>query len=237
MQQLETLPERIQSVRDRVHRACEMAHRDPADVTLLAVSKRHPEEALREAWACGLRQFGESYVQEWQNKRTALSDLEEQGLKWRIIGHLQRNKCKYIAGHVSLIHSVDSLNVANELERRTPEGHTQPILMQFNLGKEESKSGWEDVDDAIPVLEHPWEHIRIEGLMTLPPNTADPEAARVYFQQLAQLRDRLQEKTGVALPQLSMGMSHDLEVAIAEGSTCVRVGTAIFGPRPNPEIP
>lgn len=226
-----TLPERIKVVQDRFHQACEAANRDPSEVTLLAVSKRKPTSDIRLAWELGLTQFGESYVQEWQNKREELEDLEQDGLQWHIIGHLQRNKCKYIAGNVSLIHSVDSLSLLKELNKRTPEGSQQSVLLQFNVGHEDSKSGFVTLEDAKEALQQEWPRLSIEGLMTLPPYMAAPEEVRPFFRQISQWREELQQEFGVALPHLSMGMSHDMEVAIAEGSTCVRIGTAIFGNR------
>ncbi|TNE48210.1 MAG: YggS family pyridoxal phosphate-dependent enzyme [Deltaproteobacteria bacterium] len=226
-----TLPERIQDVLRRFHQACEQAGRDPSEVTLLAVSKWKPASAIRTAWEHGLRQFGESYVQEWKDKRLELEDLEAEGLKWHIIGHLQRNKCKYIAGEVSLIHSVDSMSLLNEINRRTPEGSVQSVLLQFNVGQEDSKSGFVTLDDAREALQQDWPRLSIDGLMTLPPYMAEPEEVRPFFRQLHEWRERLRQEFGLPFPHLSMGMSHDLEVAIAEGSTCVRVGTAIFGPR------
>lgn len=226
-----TLPERIQQVLERFHQTCEKAGRDPNDVTLLAVSKWKPAADIRTAWENGLHQFGESYVQEWKDKRLELEDLEADGLKWHIIGHLQRNKCKYIAGKVNLIHSVDSISLLKEINRRTPEGAVQSVLLQFNVGEEDSKSGFITLDDAREALQQDWPRLSIEGLMTLPPYMAEPEEVRPYFRQLREWREQLRQEFELPLPHLSMGMSHDLEVAIAEGSTCVRVGTAIFGPR------
>lgn len=230
-EQEHTIQTRIAEVQTRIVRACEKAGRLPSEIMLLAVSKTKPVQDIREAWACGLRQFGENYVQEWQSKHQALSDLEQQGLQWHIIGHLQTNKCKYIAGKVALIHSVDSVALLHELEKRTPDGLQQPVLLQFNMGQEASKSGWQHLEDVQDIFSHPWRKVVIQGLMALPPYWEEAENVRPFFHQLFLWREQLQQTTGFPLPMLSMGMSHDLEVAIEEGSTCIRIGTAIFGER------
>lgn len=227
-----TLVERYEAVRLRVERACEAAGRSSDEVTLLAVSKTKPIEDIEAVFAVGHKEFGENYVQEWQEKE-ALRDPHMPGFEWHFIGHLQRNKCKYVAGKVALVHSVHSASLLRELEKRTPEGQTQPVLLQFNVGQEESKSGFGSLEEVAPLFapEQPWQRVEIKGLMSLPPYMEDPEATRPSHRKLRELRDKLEEVYQISLPHLSMGMSHDLEVAIQEGATFVRVGTAIFGPR------
>lgn len=228
-----SITQRLAQVQQRIADACEQAKRDPAEITLLAVSKTKPPADIRTAWDAQQIHFGENYVQEWREKHEELQDLQEQGLQWHFIGHLQRNKCKYIAGHISLIHTVDSLSLLRELEKRTPPTTRQAVLLQLNLAQEGTKSGLQALEQLDPLLAptQPWERISIQGLMAIPPYDPDPEASRHHFQQLKQAQQALQERHNLPLPQLSMGMSHDLEVAIQEGATIVRVGTAIFGPR------
>ncbi|MCC6216416.1 MAG: YggS family pyridoxal phosphate-dependent enzyme [Polyangiaceae bacterium] len=231
---------RLAAVRERVARAAERAGRSPP--ALVAVSKLQPAEAIRAAYAAGQRDFGENYVQELEAKARELADLEE--LRWHFIGHLQRNKAKLAASIASVVHTVDSARLAAELGKRAavtvlPEPRRWPIagasgrlpvLIEVNVGGEASKSGCAPCDlegvlsavDAEPAL-------ALAGLMTVPPHTDDPGGARPYFERLLALRDAA---GGAArLPELSMGMTHDLEVAVACGATIVRVGTAIFGAR------
>ena len=213
-------------VRERIVAACARAGRDPADVTLVAVSKRHPVERVREAWEAGQRVFGENYVQELASKADAAADLE--GVEWRFIGHLQRNKAKLLARPGVVVETVDSERLAAELDKRArAAGLVMPVLVQVNVGGEAQKSGCEPTElDAILAATRGAAHLDVRGLMTIPPATDDPDDARPHF---AALR-RLAEDRG--LKQLSMGMSADLEAAVAEGATIVRVGTAIFGARP-----
>ena len=220
-----TITERWREVRARVDRACARAERDPRDVTLIAVSKFQPISAVREAARAGAKDFGENYAQELVAKHLECDDV-----RWHFIGRLQRNKVKAIAGHVSLIHAVDTAELAAEIGKRSPA--VQPVLLVVNLGGEDTKSG---VDEAgAPALARQIAAIpgvRLEGLMTMPPPADDPEASRPCFEKLRALRDHLTTTLG-PLPVLSMGMSGDFEVAIACGATHVRVGTAIFGERP-----
>lgn len=213
-------------VRERIVAACARAGRDPADVTLVAVSKRHPVERVREAWEAGQRVFGENYVQELASKADAAADLE--GVEWRFIGHLQRNKAKLLARPGVVVETVDSERLAAELDKRArAAGVVMPVLVQVNVGGEAQKSGCEPTElDAILAAIRGAAHLDVRGLMTIPPATDDPDDARPHF---AALR-RLAEDHG--LKELSMGMSADLEAAVAEGATIVRVGTAIFGARP-----
>ncbi|HSR87511.1 MAG TPA: YggS family pyridoxal phosphate-dependent enzyme, partial [Pontiella sp.] len=191
-----------------------------------AVSKTKPPEAIREGADCGLRLFGENKVQEAQAK----IPLCPSGLEWHLIGHLQSNKAKVAANLFQMIHSVDSLKLLQALDAHAET--TLPVLLQVNVSGEKSKSGMApgEVAGAVEAANQ-MRKIEVHGLMTIPPFSIDPERARVHFAALRELRDRLQAETGTPLPELSMGMSHDLEVAIEEGSTWVRIGTDLFGSR------
>jgi len=224
---MSTVAERWREVRARVDQACERAGRAPSDVTIVAVSKLHPASAVLEAAAAGATDFGENYAQELVAKRGECPAT----LRWHYIGRLQRNKAKLVAGQVALVHAVDSVELAAELGKRAGTT-TQPVLLAINAAGEETKGGITaetalDVARGIAGLAN----VRLDGLMTMPPPDDDPEASRPFFEALRQLRDRLVDTLGVALPVLSMGMSGDYEVAIACGATHVRIGTAIFGPR------
>ncbi|MBP6833789.1 MAG: YggS family pyridoxal phosphate-dependent enzyme [Deltaproteobacteria bacterium] len=219
----------LDAVRARIDAAARRAGRDPATVALLAVSKTHGPEAVRAAYARGQRDFGENYVQELVPKAAALADLTE--LRWHFIGHLQTNKCRDVAGLVATVQSVDSERLVRELGRRaTAAGRTVGILIQVNVAREAQKSGCEV--EALPAiiaaaLETPG--VALRGLMTVPPAADDAGESRRWFDALRALRD---EHGGAALlPELSMGMTHDMDEAIAAGATVVRVGTAIFGAR------
>ena len=219
----------LDAVRARIDAAARRAGRDPATVALLAVSKTHGPEAVRAAYARGQRDFGENYVQELLPKAAALADLAE--LRWHFIGHLQTNKCRDVAGLVATVQSVDSERLVRELGRRaTAAGRTVGILIQVNVAREAQKSGCEV--EALPTiiaaaLETPG--VALRGLMTVPPAADDAGESRRWFDALRALRD---EHGGAALlPELSMGMTHDMDEAIAAGATVVRVGTAIFGAR------
>ncbi len=219
------IAQRWREVSARVAAAAQRAGREPGSVTLVAVSKTHPVEAVRLAAAAGAREFGENYVQELVDKQRAGLDV-----RWHFIGRLQRNKAKYVAGKVALIHAVDSAELAAELDRRA--AALQPVLVAVNLGGEATKSGVTAAEaPALCARILAMGKLRLDGLMTMPPPVDDPEAVRPAFRALAELRGRLQDQLGHPLPELSMGMSHDFEVAISEGATLVRVGTAIFGER------
>jgi PLP dependent protein len=219
--------EGLAHVRDRIERAARAASRDPADVRLVAVSKTKPASAIREAYALGQRDFGENYAQELAQKAEELADLVD--LRWHFIGHLQSNKARVVAPIAHLIHTVDSASLARELDKRAkPTRSELPVLVEINVGGESQKHGAGaaevaavlDAVDAAPTL-------KLRGLMTMPPH--DLEAARGSFEALV---SRQSTHGGKArLPELSMGMSDDLEVAIACGATIVRVGSAIFGAR------
>jgi len=226
-----SIADALQAVRRRIGAATLASGRKADSVTLIAVSKLHPADAVREAYAAGQRDFGENYVQELLQKAEALRDLPE--LRWHLIGHLQRNKAKQVAPFVTLVHTVDSVELGRELAKRraaaAPERRL-PVLVEVSIAGEEQKHGVApaelpalcDAIDTLPELE-------LRGLMCVPPFTDDPAGARPHFDALVRLRDEL----GGArrLPELSMGMTHDLEHAIAAGATLVRVGTAIFGER------
>jgi len=221
----------LRGIRQRIHRACERQGRDPAGVTLVAVSKRKPAEAIRTAYAAaGQRAFGENYVQELVSKAAALSDLSD--LQWHCIGHVQKNKAREVVQIAAMAETVDRLSLVSALQRRAAAADRWlDVLIQVNISGEQSKSGCEPgaVGDLIGSLrDAPRLHLR--GLMTMPPYLADPEDVRPYFRRLRELREAHGGEQ--ALPELSMGMSHDFEVAIEEGATIVRVGSAIFGPRP-----
>jgi len=222
-----TIAERLTAVRERVAEAAARAGRSEGSVRLLAVSKTKPEALVREAYAAGQRDFGENYVQELTAKAIALADLAD--LRWHLIGPLQRNKAKLVAPIAALVHTVDRAALADELDRRAAAAsRVLPVLLEVNVSGEASKAGCSPDDagalaDAVRALPH----LRLAGLMTIPPDSDDREQARPFFAALRQLRDRL----GADLSELSMGMSHDFEIAIEEGATIVRVGTAIFGAR------
>ena len=223
---MSTIAERWAAVKARVDEACERAGRAPSEVTLVAVSKTHPASSVREAAAAGATDFGENYAQELADKRVELPDV-----RWHYIGRLQRNKAKLVAGHVALVHAVDTIELAAELGKRAG-GAVQPILLSINLAGEATKGGVTgegalELARAITGVAG----VRLDGLMTMPPPADDPEASRPYFEGLRLLRDRLADALGQPLPVLSMGMSGDFEVAIACGATHVRIGTAIFGER------
>ena len=230
-----TVLQNLADIRDRIANAARRAGRDPAAVALMAVTKTMPAERIIEAYAAGHRLFGENRVQEFGEKFGALAELS--GAEFHMIGHLQSNKS---ARAVELFHAVDSVDSAKLAERLNAVAEslskTLDVLIEINIGGEGAKSGvapdsaeLENILASAPQ----WQSLRIRGLMTVPPFTDDPEGARPYFRRLRELRDQLADRRlpSLELDVLSMGMSHDFEVAIAEGSTCVRIGTAIFGER------
>jgi PLP dependent protein len=225
-------------VRERMTIAARRAGRNRGDIALMAVSKTQPAERIREAYDAGQRLFGENRVQEFAGKIDALHDLRD--AEWHMIGHLQTNKTAKTAELFHAVDSVDSLKLAEKLNGAALAlSKKLEVLIEINVGGESAKSGaapdsreLEELLLAAPRLEA----LAVRGLMTVPPFTDDPEGARPYFRRLRQLRDAIAARKlpAVAMDQLSMGMSHDFEVAIEEGSTCVRVGTAIFGERTKP---
>lgn len=221
-------------IRLRVAKACERAGRKESEVSLLAVSKLQSEEKIRLLFQRGQRDFGENYVQELTAKMEALKDLD---LRWHLIGHLQRNKVKFVSGRCRLVHSVDSLPLAEALQRKAAEGNlVERILLQVNLAGEASKEGFsaDGLRAAWPALSA-LPNLRLHGLMTMPPLRNRPEENRVHFAQLRKLRDELRSRIDPSLhpmSELSMGTSHDFETAVEEGATWIRVGTLAFGERP-----
>jgi pyridoxal phosphate enzyme (YggS family) len=225
-----SLGENLVSVQARIAAACARARRDPASVTLLAVSKGMPPEAVREAADCGLTLFGESKVQEAKAK----IPLCPGRLRWQMIGHLQSNKCRDAVHCFEMIQSVDSLVLAQEINKWSDkQARTMPILLEVNLAGESTKFGFKP-EQVIAELEsiNALPKIEVHGLMTIAPWTPEPEKVRPIFRQLRELKTRCEEKLGAPLPHLSMGMSGDFEVAIEEGATMVRIGTVLFGARP-----
>jgi pyridoxal phosphate enzyme (YggS family) len=225
--------DRLAAVRERIAGAAAHAGRKAEDVTLVAVSKTFPASAVREAFALGLRDFGENKVQEAESKLRELGDLVTQGARFHLVGHLQGNKARKAVTLFDRIHSVDSSALGQKLEHLAAEqGRVLHVLVQVDLGKEDTKSGLDEVQ-LFPALEQlrGLKSVRVDGLMTLPPASEDPEAARPFFARLRAHRDRAVREGLLLGNELSMGMSHDLEVAIEEGATMVRVGTALFGTR------
>jgi pyridoxal phosphate enzyme (YggS family) len=225
----EEFKRRADAVRARIGEACARCGRGPGEVELLAVTKGHPAEAADFAARYGLRAVGENRVQEGIEKR----GLSTQTVAWELIGHLQSNKARVAAHHFDRIQSVDSAKLMDLLDRASQEkGGELAILLQVNAGLDPAKSGVEP-KDAQALLEAALgrKHVRVEGLMTIAPLSNDPDVARRTFAGLREIRDRLATSTGARLRELSMGMSADLDAAIAEGSTLVRVGSALFGPR------
>jgi pyridoxal phosphate enzyme (YggS family) len=219
-----SIAENLQGVRARIEQACGRAGRASGSVQLVAVSKTFPAEAIREAYAAGQRVFGENYAQELRDKAKELADLAD--LRWHFIGGLQKNKAKYVAPAAAMFEALDDLELARELDRRAQAaGRCLPVLVEVNLG--EAQKGGVAAEQLPAFLEQlrALPALRAQGLMCIPPPAEDPAQTRPHFRRVAQLARQL------ALPTVSMGMSADFEVAIEEGATLVRVGTAIFGGR------
>jgi len=231
------IAENLARVRERIVAAARRAGRRSEDVALMAVSKTFPAERIREAYDAGLRLFGENRVQEFAGKIDSLRDL--QGGEWHLIGHLQTNKAAKAVELFAAIDSVDSLRLAQKLNASAQQHGTKiKVLIEINVGGEAAKSGVAPESRELEALlsaAAELEHLEFRGLMTVPPFTEDPQQARPYFRKLRELREHIAARRlpAVDMSTLSMGMSHDFEVAIEEGSTCVRVGTAIFGERPS----
>lgn len=221
------IAENLKEVQNRIAAAAVRCRREPSSIQLVCVSKMQPATAVREAFEAGARVFGENYAQELRDKAAELSDLS---ISWHFIGHLQKNKAKYVAPIAACVETVDSREIAEALSRRAP--GTMRCMIEVNVAGELSKSGISP-DDA-PGLARSVaaiENAELLGFMTIPPYDEDPEKGRLFFRRLKEVRDAAAKELGIELPGLSMGMSHDLEVAIEEGATIVRVGTAIFGER------
>lgn len=227
-----TVAENLGAVKERMAKAAARVGRDPESITLVAVSKTVPVERIREAIEAGQHVFGENRVQEAQAKVQALG----RAVRWHLIGHLQRNKVKVVCDLFDLIESVDSLALAQAINARAAQhGLMMPILVQVNIGDETTKSGVA-ATEALALVQQValLPHVSVRGLMCVPPPVDTPDHARPYFAQLRTLAERIarQQIPNTSMTELSMGMSHDFEVAIEEGATMVRVGSAIFGPRP-----
>jgi hypothetical protein len=226
------IKENVAQVRERIAAACRRSGRGPDDVKLVAISKTFPPERIRAAYEAGLRDFGENRVQEAAAKRPALTDLS---ITWHLVGHLQTNKAKAARELFHWVHSVDSFRLAQKLEQAAPSsGCRLPVLLEVNLGEEASKAGAGE-SEIIQLAEQVSQlaALEVRGLMVIPPFFDDPEQVRPYFRRLRQLAQEVESKNipNLSMQELSMGMSQDFEVAIEEGATMIRVGTAIFGPR------
>jgi pyridoxal phosphate enzyme (YggS family) len=232
------IAENLASIRARIAAAAQSAGRSPAETELMGVTKTVEPRRIREAYDAGLRLFGENRVQEFAEKINLLRDLPD--ARFSLIGHLQSNKAARAAELFSAVDSVDSLRLAEKLNTAALKlGRKLPVLIEINIGGEAAKSGvapdspdLEELLTAAPRLAS----LEIHGLMAIPPHTGDPQGARPYFRRMLELRDALRARNlpAVAMQTLSLGMSHDFEVAIEEGSTCVRIGTALFGERARP---
>ncbi len=226
-----TNPDRITRVRERIEAACRRAGRRAGDVRLIAVSKTFPSGRVREAYAAGLREFAENRVQEAELKIPELAELD---ITWHLIGHLQTNKAARARQLFQWVHSVDSLRVARKLNDVAGGSGRLPILLQVNLGNEPSKCGLNE-NEVMGAAEEVGrlERLEVRGLMLIPAFSEDPEGSRLFFGRLRKLAGEIQAARlpGVSMNELSMGMSHDFEVAIEEGATMVRIGTALFGER------
>ena len=230
-----TIAANIASIHERIAAAASRAGRNPEEIALMAVSKTHPPERIREAYEAGLRVFGENRIQEFASKIGALQNLPD--AEWHMIGHLQTNKASKATELFHAVDSVDSLKLAEKLDAAARQlGKKLSLLLEINVGGEAAKSGVAPDSSALDELliaAPRLDALQFRGLMTVPPFTDDPQDARPYFRKLRGLRDNIaaRKHPGVNLDVISMGMSHDFEVAIEEGSTCVRVGRAIFGER------
>ncbi len=230
----QTLADRLAHVQERIVLACQRAGRSVDEVTLVAISKTFPLEDIEAAYAAGMRDFGENKVQELVAKATAMpGEVGGGAVRWHMVGHLQRNKAKDVVAHADLFHALDSLRLARELDKRAAQaGRVVPCLVQVNVSNEDTKFGL--LPRQLPALMDElarFEHLKVLGLMTLAAPAADPEEVRPEFQLLRRLFEQQPAAPHVAMRHLSMGMSGDFEVAIEEGATLVRVGSAIFGAR------
>ena len=228
MKPIETI---LEEVKSRIAAACGRAGRDPADVEIIAVTKTHGAEVVKEAWDAGLRTVGETKVQEAAWKKPA----SVTGPMWHLIGHLQSNKVRKALELFDFFHSVDTAQLADRMNAIADDMGASPhILLEVNVSGEKSKSGMrpEDVEPTVRHIMEACPRLTVEGLMTMAPFSENPEDARPYFRKLRELRDAMEKELGIGLPRLSMGMSGDYEVAVEEGATWVRLGTVLFGERP-----
>jgi pyridoxal phosphate enzyme (YggS family) len=225
-----TIARNVEKIRKRIVNACERAGRNPEEVQILAATKTRTPEEIKEAFRAGIKLFGENRVQEARDKIPVLQELP---VEWHMIGHLQTNKVKYAVKLFDVIETVDRQKLVDELEKKLSQiGKVIRVFIEVKLSPEETKHGCnpEEVESLARYILCK-EHLKLEGLMTVPPYLENPEDVRPYFRRLREIRDSLQDKLGIPLPHLSMGMSHDFEVAVEEGATIVRIGTAIFGER------
>ncbi len=222
--------ENVEAILERIEKACNRVGRNPKNVKLLAATKMRTPEEIKEAYSVGIKLFGENRVQEAKEKIPLLREIDAE---WHMIGHLQTNKVKYAVKLFDVIETVDRISLVDELEKRLKkEGKRIPVLIEVKLSPEESKHGVkpEKLEQLTErVLQS--ENLKLIGLMTVPPYDENPENVRRYFRQLREMKEKLEEAFSVKLPELSMGMSHDFEIAVEEGATIVRIGSAIFGPR------
>jgi len=228
---MKELNEILNEVRAKIAAACTRVGRDPADVEIIAVTKTHGAEVVREAWDAGLSIVGENKVQEASWKKPA----SVTGPQWHLIGHLQSNKVRHALELFDFIHSVDSEKLADRINLIADDMGAQPhVLLEVNVSAEKSKSGMrpEDVEPTVRHIMESCPRLTVEGLMTMAPFSENPEEARPYFRRLRELREAVEKSLGIGLPRLSMGMSGDYEVAVEEGATWVRLGTVLFGERP-----
>lgn len=224
------ISDNIKSIKERIEKAAQRSGRNAEDITLIAVSKTQPAEKVIEARDCGLWVFGENKVQELVEKYPKVQDV-----RWHLIGHLQRNKVKYIVDKVELIHSLDSLELAGEIDKRAQKaGKVMPVLIQINIGKEDTKSGIyeEEIENFLQGLTG-FKNILVSGIMTIPPKTDNEEETRKYFRRMKEIFEKLKclDYKNFDIKYLSMGMTDDFEIAIEEGANIVRIGTGIFGQR------
>ena len=230
-----SVAENLAHIQERVASAARRVGREPETITLMAVSKTVSSDKIRELYQAGQRLFGESRIQEFAGKTASLQDLRDAA--WHMIGHLQSNKASKAAELFGAVDSVDSLRLAEKLNAAAEQvGKKLPLLIEINVGAEAAKSGvWPESSELQAILRAAagWNHVEVRGLMTVPPFGEDAEAARPFFRRMRELRDEIAQQNlpKVSMGVLSMGMSHDFEIAIEEGSTTVRVGTAIFGNR------
>jgi len=232
------ISQNIAAIQQQIADAARRAGRPADEIALMAVTKTHPPDRIREAYAAGLRLFGENRVQEFSAKYSALADLP--AARWHMIGHLQTNKANKAVELFRAVDSLDSVKLAEKLDTAArAQAIKLPVLIEINVGGETAKSGVapssRGLEDLLAAAQR-FEALEFRGLMTVPPFTEDPQAARSYFRKLRELRTSIAARKlpSIAMDVLSMGMSHDFQVAIEEGSTCVRIGTAIFGERPKP---
>ncbi len=226
------IKDNLAAIQERIRQAALRSGRQPCEITLAAVSKKQSERAVMQAYECGQRDFGENYPQELAAKKAVLPG----DIRWHMIGRLQSNKIKIIAGIAAMFHALENETTARKLDEKLSEAdaETLPTLIMVNAGEEASKGGTANDLDSIKRLAESVakaRKLKLQGLMCLPPYFDDPQNVRPYFAKMRAYRDALEREMGFSLPHLSMGMSHDFEIAIEEGSTIVRVGEAIFGKR------